>query len=55
MSKSLWDLLVAAGEADMTRGEFGKIMHDPNATYDEKQEALDKMADAGGYDCLPED
>ena len=55
MAKSLWDILVAAGEGAVSKTEFGRVMHDPFATEEEKQAALDKMADAGGYDNLPDD
>lgn len=55
MGKSLWDILVAAGEASLTKMSFGQIMHDPEASEEEKQDALAQMADAGGYDNLPED
>lgn len=52
---TLYDILVAAGEATMSKSEFGRVMHDPDATEEEKTEALAQMAEAGGYEYLPED
>lgn len=50
---SLLDYLNAnAARASITKDEFGKIMHDPNATEEEKAEALRMMEEAGGYENL---
>ena len=47
------DMLNAAAAADtMTKEEFGRIMHDDDATEEEKQEALRMMEEAGGYENL---
>lgn len=57
MSKgmSLLDYLNAnAAKASMTKDEFGKIMHNPDATEEEKAEALRMMEEAGGYENLGE-
>lgn len=55
MSKgmSLLDYLNAnATKASMTKDEFGKVMHNPDATEEEKAEALRMMEEAGGYENL---
>lgn len=55
MAKSLWELLVAAGEATLSKTEFGKKIHDPYISEEEKKKILDEMMDAGGYENLPDD
>lgn len=55
MGKTLYDLIVAAGAALPTKQEFGDKMHDENLSEEEKQDILEMVADAGGYDNLPED
>lgn len=52
---SLLDLLIKASarsKVTMTKAEFGIIMHDPNATEEEIQAALDCLEDAEGYENL---
>lgn len=39
----------------LTKSRFGEIMHDPNASDDEIQEALEMLEDAGGYENLADD
>jgi hypothetical protein len=52
---TFWDLIVAAGEAVPTKREFGERMHDPDLPEEEKQAVLETVADAGGYENLPDD
>jgi len=55
MSKgmSLLDMLTAAASKQtMTKQEFGRVMHDPHATEEEKQEALKMLQEADGYENL---
>ena len=50
---SLYDLLVKAKEGPkLTKQEFGRIMHDPNATEQEIEEALQQLEEADGYENL---
>ena len=50
---SLLDMLtMAAARQTITKKEFGHIMHDPDATEEEKQEALRMMREADGYENL---
>lgn len=50
---SLFDMLTKkASMKTLTKSEFGRIMHDPNATEEEIQEALRMMQEAGGYENL---
>ena len=42
----------AAAQKTLTKDEFGRIMHDPNASDEEIQEALNLLNDAGGYENL---
>lgn len=52
-SMSLLDMLNAeAARKSMTKDEFGRIMHDPNATEEEKAEALRMLEEADGYENL---
>ena len=53
-SKTLWDLLVAAGEATVTKAEFGKKMHDKDIPEEEKLILAQDVADMGGYENLPD-
>ena len=39
-------------EGELTKEEFGRIMHDPSATDEEIAEALKALQDAGGYENL---
>lgn len=58
MSMSLYEWLVkSAMKADvkLTKKEFGRVMHDPDATEDEIRNALDMLSEADGYDNLPDD
>ena len=50
---SLLDMLTAAAsKKSMTKDEFGRIMHDPNATEADKLEALKMLREADGYENL---
>lgn len=50
---SLLDLLTqAASKSTLTKDEFGRIMHDPNASEGDIQEALQMLQEAGGYENL---
>ena len=50
---SLLDLLTqAASRSALTKEEFGRIMHDPNASEGDIQEALQMLQEAGGYENL---
>lgn len=50
---SLLDMLTAAAaKSIITKQEFGRIMHDPNATEDDKMEALKMLQEADGYENL---
>lgn len=57
MSLTLYDLVTRAGKArdhvmNLTKKEFGRIMHDPDATDAEVQEALKQLEEADGYENL---
>lgn len=53
MGLSLLDLLNQASSAKtLTKEEFGRIMHDPDATDEEKAEALRQLQEADGYENL---
>lgn len=50
---SLLDMLnAAAAKQTLTKQEFGRIMHDPNATEGEIEEALKMLKEADGYENL---
>lgn len=50
---SLMDMLMAAAaQKTITKKEFGEIMHDPNASEEDKREALKMLAEADGYENL---
>lgn len=49
---SLLDYLNGLEEGELTKEEFGRIMHDPSATDEEIAEALKALQDAGGYENL---
>lgn len=50
---SLLDMLTAAAaKSTMTKEEFGRIMHDPNASEEDREEALKMLAEADGYENL---
>lgn len=50
---SLLDMLTeAAAKNTLTKTEFGRIMHDPDATDDDIQEALQMLEEADGYENL---
>ena len=57
MGMSLYDLLVNSTKkiSRLTKKRFGEIMHDPNATEQEIQDALQQLNNAGGYENLPEE
>lgn len=57
MTRTLYDLLMkAANKSDhigrLTKQEFGRIMHDPDATEEEIQDALKQLEEADGYENL---
>lgn len=55
MSLTLWDLVCKAKEdskRSITKEEFNRIMHDPDATEEEIAEALRMKEEAGGYENL---
>lgn len=53
MGISLLDMLnAAASKSTMTKDEFGRIMHDPEASEEDKQAALRMLEEAGGYENL---
>lgn len=59
MTMSLYDLVMKAGTrkevvSTLTKEEFGRVMHDPNATDEEIAEALQQLSNCGGYDNLGE-
>ena len=50
---SLLDMLTAAAaQKTMTKEEFGRIMHDPDASEADKAEALKILQEADGYENL---
>ena len=44
---------IIANDKNMTREQFGKIMHDDAISEKEKLEYLEKVITAGGYENLP--
>lgn len=57
MTMSLYDLVMRnqapAGSPDrITKQDFGRIMHDPEATDDQIEQALQMLQTAGGYENL---
>lgn len=57
MTMSLYDLVMRnqapAGFADqITKQDFGRIMHDPEATDEQIEHALQMLQTAGGYENL---
>ena len=44
---------IIANDKNMTREQFGKIMHDDTISEREKLEYLEKVVTAGGYENLP--
>lgn len=53
MGLSLLDFIQkAAAQQTMTKEEFGRIMHDPNSTQDDIDEALKCLEEADGYENL---
>ena len=53
MNALSWLNMIVAQQT-LTKKKFGEIMHDPDSTEAEKQEALRKMQDASGYENLPD-
>lgn len=55
---TLFDLVMKNGQVYKTRDvplskqSFGDIMHDPNSTEEDIQEALRALQEAGGYENL---
>jgi len=45
-------LTAAAAKQTMTKQEFGRIMHDPDASEEDKMEALKMLQEADGYENL---
>ena len=59
MPLTLYDLLMKSKKPSsvdnphrITKEEFGRIMHDPDATEDEIKEALKQLEEADGYENL---
>ena len=52
---SLLDMLNQASSMSIGKREFGRIMHDPDATEEDKREALKMLEEAGGYENLADD
>ena len=50
---SFLDMLNAAAAKCMTKEEFGKIIRD--GTEDEREDAVRRMNELGGYECLGDD
>lgn len=46
-------IAIIANDKNMTREQFGKIMHDDTISEKEKLEYLEKVVTAGGYENLP--
>lgn len=49
---SLLDYVMGISKNKITKEEFGRIMHDPNATQDEIDNALKALEDCDGYENL---
>lgn len=50
---SLLDMLnMQAAKRTLTKEEFGRVMHDPNATEEDRAEALRMLEEADGYENL---
>jgi hypothetical protein len=43
MVESLYDFMTNGGKKKITKADFGRIMHDPDSTQDEIDEALDSI------------
>ena len=55
MSVTLLEMLERRAKAnELTKAEFGRIMHDESSTEDDIERALNMMEEAGGYENLPE-
>lgn len=54
MGYSLWDYIENASRRRHSKKEWGKKLHDPNTTEEEKAELLKEMEEAGGYENLPD-
>jgi len=53
MGMSMLDFLSRMADSHkLTKRKFGEIMHSDEYTEDQRQEALEKMELAGGYDNL---
>jgi hypothetical protein len=46
--------MVSNEKKKITKEDFGRIMHDPNSTQDEIDEALAFLEDCDGYENLPD-
>ena len=49
---SLLDFALGAMEHKITKEEFGRIMHDPDATQEEIDQALEALKECDGYENL---
>jgi hypothetical protein len=54
MVESLYDFMTNGGKKKITKADFGRIMHDPDSTQDEIDEALAFLDDCDGYENLPD-
>ena len=56
MKGSLYNWLMFVAKPDtISKKRFGEIMHDPEATEEQRQEAMRQYEEAGGYENLPND
>ena len=51
---SLWDYIKEASRKSYNKKDWGRKMHDPNTTEEEKQELVKMLEEAGGYENLPD-
>ena len=49
---NMLDFILAASKQTITKSEFGRKMHDPDISEEEKLKILEDVVMAGGYDNL---
>lgn len=49
---SLLDYIIGASKSNITKEEFGRIMHDPNSTQADIDRALEALEECDGYENL---